>query len=235
MMRLGQQTFAEYYELDGSFDKQRSRQLWSDAGFVGMIYHGVFGMTFSVEGITFAPVVPVGLFAEMISLRKATYRNMTIDIEITGSGMHVSSCEVNGKPVERPFLNAQNTGNYTVVINLSSKSENDKPVKQNSQPGPEISTSTIPPSKSEPSVQVSKETSTNTPNQTRNSPNDDISSLSATLAASDLLATELMRTLFTDYMNQEKMIPSPLLNGVLTLLGLLLMILRALWWRFRRP
>ena len=50
-------TFMEFYHPEGGEPGGSPRQLWSAAGFLSMIYHGLFGMEFEENGIRFAPVV----------------------------------------------------------------------------------------------------------------------------------------------------------------------------------
>jgi len=120
MVWLSQQgdTFAEFYELDGKFPKERSRQLWSDTGFLSMVYHGLFGMTFLPNGIEFAPVKPGSLFSETISLQGVQYRGMALDIEVSGSGSEIASFHVDGRKSQRPFIEGDLTGTHSIAINL---------------------------------------------------------------------------------------------------------------------
>ncbi len=98
MVWLSQQgnTFAEFYELDGKFPEERARQLWSDTGFLSMIFHGLFGMNFQPNGIKFAPLKPASVFAETISLEGVKYRGMVLNINVSGSGVEIASFEVDG-------------------------------------------------------------------------------------------------------------------------------------------
>mmetsp|Transcript_35285 Transcript_35285/g.51844 ORF Transcript_35285/g.51844 Transcript_35285/m.51844 type:complete len:532 (-) Transcript_35285:78-1673(-) len=116
-------TFAEFYELDGTYLKIRKRQLWSDTGFLGMVYHGLFGMELKRDGIFFKPVKPALLpFADTISLREVVYRKMVLDVFVTGSGSTLESFQLDGKIVEEPFISREITGKHTIEIILSGES-----------------------------------------------------------------------------------------------------------------
>lgn len=120
MLWLSQQgdTFAEFYELNGNFPNERSRQLWSDTGFLSMIFHGLFGMQFLPDGIAFAPLKPDSLFAETISLRGVRYRKMVLNIEVSGSGSQVAEFYVDGRRQQEPFIKCDLTGTHSVAISV---------------------------------------------------------------------------------------------------------------------
>jgi len=117
----GNSTFAEFYELDGTFPARRRRQLWSSSGFLGMVYHGIFGMTLQPEGIEFAPMKPTELaLGETITLLNFAYRSCTFDIEVHGEGTNVASFSINGEPQERPFFPSDSdSGHHSLRIILS--------------------------------------------------------------------------------------------------------------------
>jgi hypothetical protein len=120
-----QNTFAEFYELDKSFPSKRSRQLWSDTGYLGMIYQGLFGMVFEVNGIVFAPTKPMLWpygFDDMnqkISLTNVKYRNAILDIHVTGWGNKVASFKINGEFKKLPELAATATGKQVIEIEVT--------------------------------------------------------------------------------------------------------------------
>lgn len=125
-----QNTFAEFYELDKSFPESQKRQLWSDTGFLTMIYHGLFGMTFHMDGITFAPSRPhPETFLEThntISLLNVVYRKATIDITVHGYGNQISSFTINGVEEPKRMLKASSTGKQVIeirMVKISGRSE----------------------------------------------------------------------------------------------------------------
>lgn len=112
-------TFAEFYELDGSFPSKRSRQLWSGSGFLAMVYYGLFGIFFTPEGIKFQPSKPEGTKLDSrISLENMTYRSMVLDIYISGKGTKIKTFKLDGVLRETPFLSATSTGHHVVEIEL---------------------------------------------------------------------------------------------------------------------
>jgi hypothetical protein len=121
-----QNTFAEFYELDKTFPEKRRRQLWSDAGYLGMIYQGLFGMVFEANGIVFAPSKPVlhtsyGLeeMDQRISLLNVKYRQAVLDVHVSGYGNHVKSFSVNGQKQEISKLDATVKGRQIIEIVVS--------------------------------------------------------------------------------------------------------------------
>ena len=121
LMKLSQMsnTFAEFYELDGSFLPSRRRQLWSSAGFVGMVYHGLFGLELLRDGIQFRPAKPATPFANTVSLWNIPYRQAKLTIHLSGSGSKVESFKLNGVLAERPFLPATSVGPQKIEIIVS--------------------------------------------------------------------------------------------------------------------
>ena len=111
-------TFAEFYELDGKFSKQRTRQLWSDTGLLSMVYYGLFGMTFLPHGLAFAPMKPASMFAEKITLRGIRYREMILNIHVSGSGTQIATFSVDGKNSRESFVQGDLTGTHTISITL---------------------------------------------------------------------------------------------------------------------
>mmetsp|Transcript_44493 Transcript_44493/g.107726 ORF Transcript_44493/g.107726 Transcript_44493/m.107726 type:complete len:557 (-) Transcript_44493:2477-4147(-) len=119
-----QNTFAEFYELDKSFPERQKRQLWSDTGFLTMIYHGLFGMRFLADGILFAPSRPhPGTFLEtqkVVSLLNVRYRKATIDIHVDGYGNRLSSFRINGVEEPSRILKASSKGKFVIDIKMTS-------------------------------------------------------------------------------------------------------------------
>ena len=112
-------TFAEFYEFDGTFPNERRRQLWSAAGYVSMIYHGLFGMTFEPDQLRFAPVKPEFPFAETITIENVNYREMNLVIEISGSGTQIQEFKLNGIAQDQPVIPAHLEGNQKIEISLN--------------------------------------------------------------------------------------------------------------------
>ena len=106
---------------DGSINTALNsrRQLWSVAGYSGLIRNVLLGINYEAEGIRFSPVVP----ASMKGCRKIEnfkYRNMTLDVEVIGEGKIMKSCQLDGKDLPYAFIPASLTGHHSVVIMLTS-------------------------------------------------------------------------------------------------------------------
>lgn len=112
-------TFAEFYELDGTFLDGRRRQLWSATGYLAMIYRGLFGMEFTIDGIKFAPTMPlfVGMVDE-VRLEDMRYRDMVLDISMQGYGAHIEHFMLDGREVDEPFIPLDLVGRHSVMIKL---------------------------------------------------------------------------------------------------------------------
>jgi len=109
-------TIQEFYRPeDGAPDGSR-RQLWSAAGLLSMIYHGLFGMAFQEDGITFAPVVPRTF--DTIRLTNVTYRRSTLAITVRGAGARIVRFALDGQPAIHPRISAALTGPHTIDIQL---------------------------------------------------------------------------------------------------------------------
>ena len=126
LIKLSEQkdTFAEFYELDKSFPEERRRQLWSDAGYLGMVYKGLFGMDFQTGGIEFSPTKVDGENAvlktdETISLLNVKYRKAVLDIYVTGHGTNITSFKLNGFVRNIPRVHAQSTGRQLIEIEVA--------------------------------------------------------------------------------------------------------------------
>jgi glycogen debranching enzyme len=119
----GNSFFELYNSITGAVDggwqvgrhwDSRPNQTWSATGYLRMIYYGLFGLTFTPDGLTFAPTLPAGWGP--VSLYGLPYRDMTIDIELSGAGNRIRSGTVNGNAGR--VIPANATGTRTVRINL---------------------------------------------------------------------------------------------------------------------
>lgn len=94
-----------------------SRQLWSIAGNLGIVYTVLFGIDFQPEGLHFAPFVP----KEMAGVRRLEgfrYRGAIYDITLEGYGDGIRSFTIDGAESE-PFLDASSYGSHQVRIVLN--------------------------------------------------------------------------------------------------------------------
>jgi len=119
VLKLSQKgnTFAEFYDVNGTHVDERQRQLWSDAGFLGMVHQGLFGMALDARGVRFSPVKPKEL-GDTISLKNLPYRNMMLDISVKGHGASVQSFKLDGEEQSNHFVPNTLDGEHVVEIVL---------------------------------------------------------------------------------------------------------------------
>ena len=88
--------------------------LWGLSGFMGLFHRTFFGFEFTQEGLYMKPFVPTVL-AGTRKLEEFPYRDMKLDITVTGSGTEIASCLVDGKEADA-FIPVDWTGKHTVEI-----------------------------------------------------------------------------------------------------------------------
>jgi len=106
-------TFMELYRPEDGKPDGSPRQLWSASGFLSMIYHGLFGMNFTEDGVQFAPVVPDRF--EQLSLQGVKYRSAEMNILVKGHGITVRQFKLDGKK-QSPLVPAASTGRHQIEI-----------------------------------------------------------------------------------------------------------------------
>ncbi|HBD93725.1 MAG: hypothetical protein A2015_04500 [Spirochaetes bacterium GWF1_31_7] len=104
------------------------RQLWSVASYLGFVYRGLIGMSYSSSGIHFNPVKPQSMTNPVI-LKNFTYRDATIDVEVIGTGCDIESILVNGKKQPDDYILPINaSGTFSIKITLKKGADSiDKP------------------------------------------------------------------------------------------------------------
>jgi hypothetical protein len=112
-------TFQEFYFPENGAAGGGRRQLWSAAGFISMVYHGLFGMEFEENGIRFSPVVPEQV--NELLLTDVNYRNCTFSVSVKGHGVSISRFELDGTDAPA-FLDASLTGSHRIDITMSAAS-----------------------------------------------------------------------------------------------------------------
>lgn len=95
------------------------RQLWSVAGYIGLVHRALFGINYEEEGIRFAPCVPAD-YKACRNLHNFKYRDMTLDIDIIGEGKILKECLLDGKPLDKAFLPASLVGHHKVRLVMTS-------------------------------------------------------------------------------------------------------------------
>lgn len=100
-----------------------SRQLWSIAGNLNIVYSVLFGMQFHEDGLYFRPFVPKAISGER-KLTSFNYRGETYDIVLKGYGDGIRSFTLDGKESDN-FIPAASAGEgqrHFIVIELNGKS-----------------------------------------------------------------------------------------------------------------
>lgn len=101
------------------------RQLWSVASYLGMVYRVVFGMEFTMQGITFHPLVP-DLLKGPFELTNFKYRNAVLNIKVTGNGNEIASLSLDGKMQALPFIfPPEMNGNHKIEITMKKNATTD--------------------------------------------------------------------------------------------------------------
>lgn len=95
------------------------RQLWGVAADVAIVPNIYFGITYALDGIHFAPMVPKALKAER-HLSNFKYRKALLDMKVSGYGNVIKSFRLDGVETS-PFIPASITGAHTVEIILDNK------------------------------------------------------------------------------------------------------------------
>lgn len=92
------------------------RQLWSDCGMLGAVYHGLFGLQFQQKNLFISPCVPKEYAGEhwLTGLR---VRDMVLDIHLHGYGTEILSVSVNGKPGS-PLIPLETEGRLFIEVQL---------------------------------------------------------------------------------------------------------------------
>ncbi|WP_394839813.1 hypothetical protein LVJ94_23280 [Pendulispora rubella] len=116
------ETFQEFYTPEDGHPDGSPRQLWSASGYLSMVYHGIFGMTFEPTGVTFAPVVPPA-FAQS-TLDNIPYRGMTLHASVTGTGTEVAKFSVDGTEQADHRIPSNLTGAHRVDIVMTQCGQN---------------------------------------------------------------------------------------------------------------
>jgi hypothetical protein len=110
--------FREFYRpLDGTPDGG-GQQLWSASGYITMVFHGLFGMNFDVDGIRFDPMVP-DTFKTAMTLNNFIYRKDTLNMTLTGPGKYLKEFRLDNVVQANAFIPGTLTGKHTVIITTS--------------------------------------------------------------------------------------------------------------------
>lgn len=91
-------------------------QTWSATGYLRMIYAGLFGMRFEVDGLTFVPTLPAAWGD--VSLTAVPYRQAVLSINLHGAGNTIRSFRLDGVRQARHTVPAGLRGRHTVDIQM---------------------------------------------------------------------------------------------------------------------
>lgn len=102
------------------------RQLWSIGGTLAGYYRVLFGMTYTQNGIAFAPYAPDWMEGPY-SLSNYPYRDAILNLTVNGTGDTLTSITVNGE--EKPLdyiLPTDAQGTYDIVMNVTDSGRRSK-------------------------------------------------------------------------------------------------------------
>jgi hypothetical protein len=95
-----------------------SRQLWSVAGYLSMVYRVIMGMSYTTEGIEFSPMVPDSLTGPF-ELSNFKYRDSTLNVKVSGNGDQIDTLTVDGITQTLPYVYPANgAGSHSIEITL---------------------------------------------------------------------------------------------------------------------
>ncbi len=93
--------------------------LWGLSGFMGLFHRTFFGFEFTQQGLALKPFIPTVLAGKR-TLENFPYREMLLDITVSGSGTEIASCLIDGKPA-KAFVPADLKGKHTIDIVMTGK------------------------------------------------------------------------------------------------------------------
>ncbi|GET28477.1 hypothetical protein [Prolixibacter sp. SD074] len=97
-----------------------NRQLWSIAGNLAMVYRVFLGMDFHVDGIMFAPVIPIA-YRGNFEVTNFHYRKMNLSIKVEGYGDEISRFSIDGKAGKDYFLPGNLNGKHKIIIEMNNR------------------------------------------------------------------------------------------------------------------
>lgn len=112
---LMNKTFYEVIDADNGISWRWPGQLWNAAGFISLIFYGVFGIEYNIRGMYFHPAVSKELAD--ISLKDLPYRKMILDIKACGWGTVIKKLEIDGRISD--YVEGSMEGRHQVVLYLA--------------------------------------------------------------------------------------------------------------------
>ncbi len=96
------------------------RQLWSVAGYLGSVYHVLFGLNLEPDGIRFQPHVPQFLEGSL-KLSGLNYNKAVLDLSIQGKGNVIQSLKLDGQEKGASYILPPDLkGRHTITMTLTS-------------------------------------------------------------------------------------------------------------------
>jgi hypothetical protein len=95
-----------------------SNMLWSLSGNIGLVHKVLFGIKFTVDGLTLSPFVPKALQGNR-KLLGFKYRGAVLDVEVEGYGDQIKSITLDGVSIEGNAIPANISGAHTIKIILN--------------------------------------------------------------------------------------------------------------------
>lgn len=117
--------YGSYYEnrvsSDGSLNTctNSRRQLWSIAGALGTYRKLLLGINYQPDGIAFRPDIPSELKGTR-SLKGLKYRDMVLDITVSGEGNIIKDFTFDGEKREEAFVPSGSKGHHAISIEMMS-------------------------------------------------------------------------------------------------------------------
>jgi len=96
--------------------KATNRQTWSATGYISMIFYSILGININQQGIELSPCIPNEI--NKVQLKNLKYRDMTLNIAITGNGSDIDEILINGKEKEMARISNNAKGNQIIEIHL---------------------------------------------------------------------------------------------------------------------
>jgi hypothetical protein len=93
------------------------QQLWSASGYIAMVFRGLFGMDFQLDGVHFDPIVP-DTFTTTMTLNNFKFRGMVMNISLTGPGKYLQSFKLDGVETP-PLVPSSLTGTHQITMTVS--------------------------------------------------------------------------------------------------------------------
>lgn len=94
-------------------------QTWSATTFLGVVHHGLFGLSFQPDGLRIRPALPRGWGP--LTLSGLRYRDMTLDITISGAGNTLRSVRFNGNEIHTDsiVIATTMTGHHSIEVDVT--------------------------------------------------------------------------------------------------------------------